>query len=1323
MRWLSQGAEVLADKLREDDASPRRAPHYDAVVVGSGYGGAVAALRLAQAGYSVCVLERGEEFLPGEFPQDIADLPGQMRLERVDRAGVVGRRDGLFDIRLHGKLTTLVGNALGGTSQINANVALRADPDVFRDPRWPAELRAHYDPLDPYYTRVEDMLGVAPYPAERACSKASELERLAAPLNERLRRRHWKTEAQPHAAFYRPPLAVSYRRGENKHGVVQDDCTGCGDCVTGCNAGAKNTLTMNYLPEALRHGAELYTGATVVAVRPHEDPLDAARAYCEVEFVFSDRDWSHVLAETETFELKWVNEDERRKELFTLRARVVVLAAGALGSTEILLRSSYLNHVRFSPRLGSGFSGNGDALHFGFDQDRPVNAVGWGRGSGRPGAAPPGPTIVGVLDVRAGLPTQEGVLIEDGIVPGPIARPTAELVATTALLAQLDSCALKREGTAQDPLAVNPDALDHTQVYLGIGHDDAASAMRIRNGRAFVDWREPTLAPSVARQKDYLKVAEEVARAVLVANPAAEPLPASLGNALSGPPPTGTALVVHPLGGCPMGDDFAAGVVNHAGAVFNGASPRSVYGSLYVWDGSVAPSSLGVNPFMTIAALAERAAELLVAGLPPRERAQRGDLPARPAVEEEPSAGEHERHAAAEPPPVAIRFQETMEETGDSYVSPLQRPMVLKLRMDVPDLDALLRDPQHRIGKLRGFVVVPGLHPCTRLRLERGSIRLLVSRPGIRPWRVARGLWAWWRKRGYDEAKRMVMDYLQGKRIPRPSDNLPLVERLWSTLRRGCAYLRSIVRVANHAGERRLMLYDLDLRDVKKNRYRLTGVKRIDFARPANQLLNALTDLEARLVRRQDGELVRSCTLRLSLVALGEEDLPQVREASDLPNALVALAGLGLFFARVLLKICFWDFRAPDYAPRSERAPIPQQRPLFVESVPRPGGRTLRAERYGIDVARGGPGPAGAHDAAQIPLALTRLRPPAPDAHRTPLLMLPGFAQSTLALTCERLEEDLTRHMLEQGFDVWLFDYRTSTALASSRDQCSLDDIARYDIPGAVDRILAEVTREGWRPRRAPQDPPQILAFGHCMGSATLAMSLLSGRLAYDHGRSKLGAVVLSQVPLVIVPSDYSRYRRHLAAFLRDAVGVEHVNFAADDGVDALEMLIDRLLGTQPPVLGECPHEHDRAERRPDIPTCKRISGIIGPLYDHANVGLSHDLMHQYFGWGSMSVFMQITKFFEYQRLVSADGVNQYVTDGNVQRHMSLPVALLHGARNQVFRIDSAWRTRAMLERINGPGSCELIDAERYAHFDCVVGDRAHRDIYPRLSRFLLAHI
>ena len=362
MRWLSKGAEALVKKAGE---AAEGEAIYDVAVIGSGYGGAVTACRLAQAGFSVCVLERGDEYVPGEFPNDLSDLPGHVRMERADRAGVIGNKNALFDIRLHGSVTTLVGNALGGTSQINANVALRADPALFREPNWPTVLREHYDPLDPYYTLAEQMLGVTPYPHE--CAKATQLSRLAGPVNDLLRTKYWTDEVEPKARWYKPPLAVNHLgtpNAANRHGFPQSPCNGCGDCVTGCNVGAKNTLTTNYLPLAYKAGAHLYTGVNVLTVKP-------GQGFVEIRFMYTDQDWAAVLGVEPDGRLRYRREDLTK----CMRARHAVVAAGALGSTEILLRSRHAHDLSFSPRLGKGFSGNGDALHFGVDQDKPVNAV------------------------------------------------------------------------------------------------------------------------------------------------------------------------------------------------------------------------------------------------------------------------------------------------------------------------------------------------------------------------------------------------------------------------------------------------------------------------------------------------------------------------------------------------------------------------------------------------------------------------------------------------------------------------------------------------------------------------------------------------------------------------------------------------------------------------------------------------------------------------------------------------------------------------------------------------------------------------------------
>src|SRR6476661_4587993 len=146
----------------------RLRPHYDVVVVGSGYGGGVAAARLARAGKRVAVLERGREFVTGEFPSRFPDLRHEMQL--TGKRLRTGSPAGLYDVRLGDDMHVLVGCGVGGGSLINAGVALRPDARVFRDPIWPSELAR--DPwLDQAYLEARRWLRPARDPAARARSK------------------------------------------------------------------------------------------------------------------------------------------------------------------------------------------------------------------------------------------------------------------------------------------------------------------------------------------------------------------------------------------------------------------------------------------------------------------------------------------------------------------------------------------------------------------------------------------------------------------------------------------------------------------------------------------------------------------------------------------------------------------------------------------------------------------------------------------------------------------------------------------------------------------------------------------------------------------------------------------------------------------------------------------------------------------------------------------------------------------------------------------------------------------------------------------------
>ncbi|WP_425101309.1 GMC oxidoreductase [Tropicibacter sp. S64] len=534
---------------------------YDAVVVGSGYGGGVAASRLARMGFRVAVLERGLEYLPGEFPDTAWEAA--RAFQSTSRLGHIGRESALFDLHVGDDISVLVGCGLGGTSLINANVSLQPDARVFDDPAWPEALRAD-GALAEGYRRAAAMLQPAVYPADwPALAKFAALQTSGAALG---------TPAKP------VPINVRFESGPNAAGVEQPACTLCGDCCSGCNTGAKTTTAMTYLADAVAHGAQIFCGLAV-------DHVSREGALWRV-----------------AYRMTTGGRDRLGDDLLHIHAGKVVLGAGTLGSTRILLRSRE-EGLRLSPCLGERFSGNGDVLAFGYNNDVPVNGVGLGEHAigydPRSGDhAPVGPTIVAAIDRRGTEALEDGMIIEEGAIPGGLADLLPPVMAATAgalgedtdtgdwlpeRLRELDS--LVRGG--------RHGAVAHTQTYLVMSHDGADGRLALDGGRLAIHWPDVGHRPQFARVADALRTATQAIGGTYVPNPVWTDL-------------TDKALItVHPLGGCPMGQSAGTGVVDGDCRVFDGAG--GVHPGLYVCDGAVLPRSVGVNPLLTITAVAERA--------------------------------------------------------------------------------------------------------------------------------------------------------------------------------------------------------------------------------------------------------------------------------------------------------------------------------------------------------------------------------------------------------------------------------------------------------------------------------------------------------------------------------------------------------------------------------------------------------------------------------------------------------------------------------------------------------------------------------------------
>ncbi|TFI53374.1 GMC family oxidoreductase [Mastigocladus laminosus UU774] len=651
--------------------------HYTVVVIGSGYGGGIAASRLARAGQQVCVLERGKEFQPGEYPNQPKEAVKEMQVD-LPSGKQIGSPTGLYDFHINKDINVFVGCGLGGTSLVNANVSLQAEPRVFADTRWPKGLRDDVDTLLAQgYRRAEEMLKPTPYPQNLPhIQKLQALEKSAQYLNEK---------------FYRPPINVNFKDGVNHVGVEQKACNLCGDCVSGCNHKAKNTVLMNYLPDAKNHGAEIYT---------------------QVSVRYLERQENRWLVH---YQLMNTGQDKFNAPTMFISADMVILAAGTLGSTEILLRSQ-AQGLTVSDQLGHYFTGNGDVLAFGYNTEHVINGVGFGDRSANE-QEPVGPCITGIVDMRQQPVLDNGMVIEEGSIPGALAPilPSSFAAAGKILGEDTDQGIgdrLQEKLREAESLThgAYTGAVRNTQTYLVMTHDDAAGRMYLENDRLSIEWENVGKQPIFQRVNNRLEEATRPLGGTQIPNPIWTNV---FGHDL---------ITVHPLGGCILAEDAEHGVVNHKGQVFSSQQGTEVYQNLYVADGSVIPRTLGVNPLLTISAVAERCCALIAKD---RGWTINYDLSSAPAP--------------TNPTPTAkvgIQFTEKMRgffstKIKDDYQKAAQQgkkdasPLEFTVTVIADDLELLLNDPQHP-AKILGTVTAPVIS-SDPLTVTKGDFNLFIE--------------------------------------------------------------------------------------------------------------------------------------------------------------------------------------------------------------------------------------------------------------------------------------------------------------------------------------------------------------------------------------------------------------------------------------------------------------------------------------------------------------------------------------------------------------------------------------------------------------------
>jgi cholesterol oxidase len=516
----------------------------DFVVVGSGFGGSVAALRLSERGYSVKVLERGPRWEPSDFPKSNWDLKKSLWMPS---AGCFG----ILRLSLLSDVFVLSGAGVGGGSLVYANT-LYVPPDAFfRSPAW-VPSKDWREALLPHYRMAQFMLGVTQNTFEGAPDKL-----LASIAKDRGQANTYVTT--PVAVYFGEPGKRAKDPYFGGAGPDRTGCTLCGGCMVGCRFGAKNTLDKNYLYFAEKLGAQVEPMRTVIDVR-------AVPGGYEITHERSGA---------------WVAKDRQ-----VIRAKQVVLAAGVLGTVKLLLECKErgsLPHV--SAQLGERVRTNSEAIIGVTTSDA---QAGYSQGIAITSSVHPDEhTHVEVVRYSEGSDALQplATLLTDGGPGAP--RPLK-------FLGNVLKQPLKFLGTLW------PFGKAKRGIFLLVMQTlDNSIALKLRRKwtRLFRKAIDTSLGQGTPNPT-YIPLGNEIAR-TFAARVKGGIAYSSIPEVLLDVPTT-----AHILGGAVMGANANEGVIDETNQVFG-------HPGLYVCDGSMIPANLGVNPSLTITAMAEHAMSLI----------------------------------------------------------------------------------------------------------------------------------------------------------------------------------------------------------------------------------------------------------------------------------------------------------------------------------------------------------------------------------------------------------------------------------------------------------------------------------------------------------------------------------------------------------------------------------------------------------------------------------------------------------------------------------------------------------------------------------------
>lgn len=534
---------------------------FDYVVIGSGFGGSVSALRLSEKGYKVAVLEMGKRWESRDFAKSSWDLRKFLWNPKLGCHGILQMtllRDVFF---LHG-------TGVGGGSLVYANTLLQPPPRAFEDPQWVGldwkkELLPHYD-------TAKRMLGAVP------SEVMVETDRLLKEVAEDMGRGHTFHRATVGVYFGKPGERVAdpFFGGEGPDRV---GCIRCGGCMVGCRHEAKNTLDKNYLYLAEKRGVEVFAETRVTDIRPLSEGGYEITAERSTGFFFHPR--------------------------VVFRTKGVVMSAGSFGTVDLLMKCRERGSLSLlSPMVGSFVRTNSEALLAVTSRHDDV-------------------------DYSKGIAISAGAFVDDSthieIVRYPAGSDSMSVL--TTLLTD-DAPGMPRWLRWMGEIIKSPREL--ARILLPFGWAKRTAILLVMQP---VD----SYLRYVRRRRWYWPFSKKTDTALATGKPVPVYIPIAndvarrMAKKMNGIPQSGIvevlmnrATTAHILGGCPIGLSADTGAVDPHGRLFG-------YENFFVADGSIIPANLGVNPSLTITAMAEH----VMAQVPakPGSQVRRAHLPVLPA--------------------------------------------------------------------------------------------------------------------------------------------------------------------------------------------------------------------------------------------------------------------------------------------------------------------------------------------------------------------------------------------------------------------------------------------------------------------------------------------------------------------------------------------------------------------------------------------------------------------------------------------------------------------------------------------------------------------